>query len=424
MILDISQLYNNSNDNAELLLQDISNLYNNSNNHDVKIIVGNNNNVETFKAHSIILRIRSNYFNGVLSNKWRYKKDKNFTIIEQQNIKPQAFKIILEYFYTGSYSLDESNQEYIIELLFACDELELAELVTHIQENIIYNHTSWIQQNFVKFYKLPFKCKLMQGGYKFFEDKKFQIIREYCEELFYIRHELLFESKDFVTISKPLLITIIKKDDLELEEIDIWNYVIKWGMKQTPEIKSEISELTQQDLEVLKNRLRNVLQHVRFFTMSYDEFWDDIWPLKGIFSDHLLDKLVDYNLNSIVKISPPTNSLTKRIPKKFDDSNIISYGQANTLLNWIFNEDVKIECKLHVSYDLKLVHCGSRDGMDLETFYELCGSEYAQREFGAEIQKLIEFYNQTITIATSTDTLRITDEHVKTMSKRKPDSNF
>ncbi|CAI2174885.1 14495_t:CDS:2 [Funneliformis geosporum] len=294
MILDISQLYNNSNDNAELLLQDISNLYNNSNNHDVKIIVGNNNNVETFKAHSIILRIRSNYFNGVLSNKWRYKKDKNFTIIEQQNIKPQAFKIILEYFYTGSYSLDESNQEYIIELLFACDELELAELVTHIQENIIYNHTSWIQQNF-----------------------------------------------------------------------------------QTPEIKSEISELTQQDLEVLKNRLRNVLQHVRFFTMSYDEFWDDIWPLKGIFSDHLLDKLVDYNLNSIVKISPPTNSLTKRIPKKFDDSNIISYGQANTLLNWIFNEDVKIECKLHVSYDLKLVHCGSRDGMDLETFYELCGSEYA-----------------------------------------------
>src|SRR5436309_1405630 len=45
-------------DNSELLLQDISQLYNDTNNHDIKIIVGNDDDhIETFNAHSIILKI-------------------------------------------------------------------------------------------------------------------------------------------------------------------------------------------------------------------------------------------------------------------------------------------------------------------------------------------------------------------------------
>ena len=76
-------------DNSDLLLRDISRLYNNSNNCDIKIIVGQDDNVETFKAHSFILRVRSDYFNKLLLN----KRTKEIFI---RDINPHAFKIILE----------------------------------------------------------------------------------------------------------------------------------------------------------------------------------------------------------------------------------------------------------------------------------------------------------------------------------------
>jgi hypothetical protein len=75
-------------DNSKLLIQDISKLFNNPNNYDVKIIVGKGDNIEKFYAHSVILRVRSNYFNIKL-NKWT----KNIII---PNINPHAFKIILK----------------------------------------------------------------------------------------------------------------------------------------------------------------------------------------------------------------------------------------------------------------------------------------------------------------------------------------
>jgi BTB/POZ domain len=75
-------------DRSELLLKNISQLFNNSNNYDVKIIVGKDDNVKKFNAHSVILRTRSNYFNIVL-NKWT----KNVII---PHINPHVFKIILK----------------------------------------------------------------------------------------------------------------------------------------------------------------------------------------------------------------------------------------------------------------------------------------------------------------------------------------
>ncbi|RGB42985.1 hypothetical protein C1646_682048 [Rhizophagus diaphanus] len=338
-------------DNSKLLIQDISKLFNNSNNYDVKIIVGKGNNIEKFNAHSVILRERSNYFSTILK-KWT----KNVII---PNINPHAFKIILKYFYTGDYSLDEENNEkYIIDLLIAADELEIFELVEHIQENIIYSKVSWIQNNFMQVYNLAFK------------NVELEFIRKYCDELISKNVELIFESHNFNLIDKSLLISIIKKDELALGEIEIWNYVIKWGTEQKPQINSKISELTQDDYEELKNRLHGILEHIRFFTMSSDDFWNKIWPLKDLLPDNILNKLVNYNLPS--RIPPPTGSLSKRIPKMLNDSNIINYRQANIIANWIDRNDNKFAHKLGTTYNYELLLRGSRDGIDMNHFESIC----------------------------------------------------
>jgi BTB/POZ domain len=77
------------------LLADISRLRYNSNNHDVKIIVGEGDNVETFTANSIILGARSEYFQAAFFNEWTEKED-NVIVFRKPNIKPQVFSILLE----------------------------------------------------------------------------------------------------------------------------------------------------------------------------------------------------------------------------------------------------------------------------------------------------------------------------------------
>src|ERR1044072_1798010 len=61
--------------------------------HDVIIYVGDNEHVEELHAHSIILRIRSQYFRAALSNEWAKKRDGKF-ILEKPNISPHIFEII------------------------------------------------------------------------------------------------------------------------------------------------------------------------------------------------------------------------------------------------------------------------------------------------------------------------------------------
>ncbi|RGB42987.1 hypothetical protein C1646_661813 [Rhizophagus diaphanus] len=346
-----------SNNLRNKFLEDISRLRNNPNSHDVKIIVGEDDNVETFTAHSIVLGTRSKYFQAAFYNEWTKKED-NVIVFKKPNIKPQVFSILLEYYYTGKYSLeDASNQIYMIDFLDAADELNLVELLEPIKEYIIHNKVKLVQQNYVKIYNASIKYE------------GFGVIQEYCEELICKSPELMFESNDFHLIDESLLNIVIKKE-LAYKEIEIFNYVINWGMKQRPQINSKISELTQEDYEELKNRLHELLKHIRLFTLTSDEFYNVIWPLRKLFSNDLIVKLVEYHLctkdDTLI-----VDSLTRR-PTKNLNSDIISLKQTNIILNWIYNNDNKIEHNILNNYNLELINRGSWDGMNLHTFCNMC----------------------------------------------------
>jgi len=79
------------------LVNDLSDLLNESNFYDVEIRVGEDDNVKTFKAHSIILKARSSYFKTALSNNWIKKSEDNDNIIlfEKKNISPKIFEVLL-----------------------------------------------------------------------------------------------------------------------------------------------------------------------------------------------------------------------------------------------------------------------------------------------------------------------------------------
>lgn len=77
------------------LVKDISLLLNDSDYFNVIIHVGENENTKEFKAHSIILCARSNYFKCAFSNKWVSMNNNMITFIKP-NISPNIFEIILK----------------------------------------------------------------------------------------------------------------------------------------------------------------------------------------------------------------------------------------------------------------------------------------------------------------------------------------
>jgi hypothetical protein len=63
--------------------------------HDVIIQVGENQNIKEFRAHSNILRIRSDYFKIALSDGWLISKN-DMIEFKKPNISPTIFETILE----------------------------------------------------------------------------------------------------------------------------------------------------------------------------------------------------------------------------------------------------------------------------------------------------------------------------------------
>ena len=129
-----------------------------------------------------------------------------------------------------------------------------------IQGYLIEKRTDWVKQNFVLVLDAVFKlanCKKLQNC---------------CLELICIDPQ---SSKNFSSLDKDILFYLLERDDLQAEEIDIWNCLIKWGIEQTPGLRSENSDgdkWDQENFEALKNTLSQFIPFVRFIEISSDDF--------------------------------------------------------------------------------------------------------------------------------------------------------
>ncbi|CAI2168017.1 9313_t:CDS:2, partial [Funneliformis geosporum] len=126
------------------------------------------------------------------------------------------------YIYSGKLDLNEQAENDILDLIVASDELLLDELVTSVQEYLIKNQT---------------EC--------------------------------------FPKLEKNILLGLIKQD-LQIDEIELWNYLIKWGIAQTSELEgkqiSNLSSWDEKDFMALKRSLKQFIENIRSFDISSKDF--------------------------------------------------------------------------------------------------------------------------------------------------------
>ncbi|GES96384.1 BTB/POZ protein [Rhizophagus clarus] len=168
------------------------------------------------------------------------KNDGTLTHVKLPNILPEIFQIILRYIYGGRLSLKDCDTLDIIKILIAANELNLQELVE--------------------------------------PDK-------------------ILKSINFSSIPEKLLISIIQNINLQMSEIQVWKYVIKWGLAKNPEFPSDPASFSKEDFNVLKNTLQQFIPFIKFNNLTSKEFSDEILPYKKVLPKELYKELLKKFLN-------------------------------------------------------------------------------------------------------------------------------
>ena len=268
--------------------------------------------------------------------------------------------------YTGILDLKEQTGSDILDLLLASDELLLDESITFVQKYLIEKQTEWLQENFVKVLHMVFQlesCKQLQ---------------DYCLEFICFDPEPFFNSSNFPTLEESILLGLLKREDLQIDEIELWNYLIKWGIAQTSELKGKdttnLSSWNEKDFMILKNTLNQFITHIRFFEITSKDFHNKIWPFKKVLPETLFEDIVSFYL---ANTQPNQNKLPPRYGKIPVDSIIIKPKHAAILTNWIQRKDANTKIPKDSKYNFNLIYHESRDDYNINTICNKCHRQEA-----------------------------------------------
>ncbi|CAB5352154.1 unnamed protein product [Rhizophagus irregularis] len=112
------------------LLEDLKKLYKNlekDNNNDYNVTIKVEQ--KSFRAHSVILKLRSGYFRNLINNEIRRMANmfNRRITLEISDINSEVFASCLKYIYTGEFSLQEDN-DFLFDLFIAAETLKLIDM--------------------------------------------------------------------------------------------------------------------------------------------------------------------------------------------------------------------------------------------------------------------------------------------------------
>ncbi|CAB4420221.1 unnamed protein product [Rhizophagus irregularis] len=340
------------------LVNDLSHLLKDTSNCDVKIRVGKEPNIKEFKVHSFVLSSRSIYFKKAFSEKWA-RKENEFFISNQPNISPTVFEILINYIYLGTFSVD-NNKISLVDILIASDEIELLEVYRQLEKRLLENELAWkFPKDFITLYH--------------YRDR-FNNLYEVILELVCNKPEIVFNSKEFFKIEEDCLIQLLKCNNIKLEEIEIWDYLIKWGIKNTDSISNDnLIKWTSMDFRELEKTLHNCIPYIRFSQMFPQVFNIIRKQYKSILPKDLVDDVLQYFSD------PNSKPLLKNLPLRVSvyplNSKIINANDAAIIASWI-------DKKKGIPYRLKdipikfeLIYRASHEGFNTNKFHECCDNK-------------------------------------------------
>jgi hypothetical protein len=342
------------------LSQDIGQLFTSGDNYDLIIQAGEDQDMKEFFAHSLILGARSTYFKTALSKEWA-KKENGIIIFKKPNISPEIMELILKYLYTGLVNFDKQNGTQMLKLLIASDELNLQKFRYYIQTHLIDSLVEYLKNDPVDILQIVFR-------YEVCED-----LRKFCLDTICKNPKILFESPKFASLDKDSIILFLKKNELEMEEIEIWEFILKWALEKmsTQHNIDNLSQWTSSNFEELENILHDLIPHIRWFQIPAKLFWRKVYQFEPIFPKQLFKDIVGYHFDPD---TPPINAILplRRNLSLSVNSDLINKDHLSIIASWIDKKEKPFYDTESTPYLFKLLYRASRDGFEAAKFHELC----------------------------------------------------
>ncbi|CAB4393408.1 unnamed protein product [Rhizophagus irregularis] len=285
-------------------------------------------------------------------------KEPNFKEFHAHSCILRFFDVILKYFYTDKIDITNKTGTELLNFMFASDELMLQKLTKLIEDSIIKNQQQFLQNDPIGIFQIIYYCKSLVN------------LQEYCLDKICSDPKILFNSDKFTQFPAPLLEIILKRDDLNLKEIEIWENLIKWGLAQEKSLNQDVSKWNQDDINIFKRILYKFIPLIRFYEISTEDYFNKVKPYEDIFSKELRDDILKFYM--IPGYKP---KYTPRHPKSnvdSVDSIIINQEYLIFFANWIDKiKDVKY------IYNFNLLYRASRDGNTAAAFHAKCDNKGA-----------------------------------------------
>ncbi|RHZ72451.1 hypothetical protein Glove_242g115 [Diversispora epigaea] len=318
---------------------------------------------KNFTAHSNVLKFRSPYFRKELNT--INPNENNVKTIVKPDISAQIFDIILKYVYGGIVNLENIETRIIFDLMLTANKFELEELSKKLETILIEDKASWLKSHFSLVY------------HTIFINNNFKDLENFCNDIVAKYPNLIFDAEDFTSLHESALVSLLKRDDLQMEEIKIWEYIIKWGIAQNPNLPTNLEEWTKENFLTLKTTLQQCLPYIRYFHLSSADIWNKVESYKKILDKQLWKDLMqhfmspDQPIKSI--ILPARTVLVPELPARSKEpfSTIISDEHVAEISSWIDRKNTTYP-STNYPYEFQLILRGSKDGFAPETFWDIC----------------------------------------------------
>ncbi|RIA94056.1 hypothetical protein C1645_818609 [Glomus cerebriforme] len=331
-------------------------------NYDVIFRIGEEPNFKEFHAHSNFLSCRSNYLNTILSAK-NIEKENGKYIIREPNITPQVFNIIIKYLYTGQINITNKTGDELLDIMIASNDLELNTLTDFTEDLLIKDYQRYLRNNSTEILQI------------FFNQQTFNKIKEFCMEAICFEPEILFNSAKFVDLPAPLLGIILKRNDLNLIEIEIWENLIKWGIAQEETLNDDKSKWNQEEFNTLEGILHRFIPLVRFYNIPSKDYVNGVKPYEEILSKELRDEIYKFYMTSGYK--PTLNVYTPRYSKRNINSNIINQNHVAIFASWIDKKERNSMYTNATPYEFNRIFNTSWNGFSPASFHDKCNNKGA-----------------------------------------------
>ncbi|CAG8719120.1 10366_t:CDS:2, partial [Racocetra fulgida] len=174
--------------------------------------------------------------------------------------------------------------EIILNILTASDELNLHELIAYAQDHLIQEKSDWLQKNVIHVLHTVASLEACKD------------LQDFCLGMICQDPYWLLESDNFCSLEENVLVPLLKRDDLLMEEIEIWNRLIEWGIAQNSSLDGSISNWSQSDFEVLKCTLESCIPLIRYFHIDSADYYDKVRPFEHILPLKLREDILQYYL--------------------------------------------------------------------------------------------------------------------------------